>query len=187
MKAGRKWLSAERVVQFLVGVALGVLLWVIAVGLLTWTWLPSEVAFLLGLGGFYLLGNRLVFGYGALARFLDEVAGGRDTAQSREQALERSGVKGLEPEALGAIGISLVWLERLEHYRYPFFGLFMLLLILTLLAKFSPLGLVALGNYLEGAFWGAAVVCFFVMVLDGFCRWVLGELVRAAEAEAKAN
>ena len=57
-------------------------------------------------------------------------------------------------------------LKDLDYYRYAYYGVFLLLTLFTLLTKFNLLGDFVIGRYVEGVFWGAATVTFFVWGLE---------------------
>ena len=130
-----------------------------------------EIAYLLGLFSFLLLGNRLLFGYGWLANLLDAVISIDNVLDEYKERLEqRLSQKNIQPvesiKDLTFKSLIILALKDLDYYRYSYYGLFLLLTIFTLLAKFNLLGDIIVGKYIEGVFWGAATATFFVWLLE---------------------
>ncbi len=130
-----------------------------------------EFAYLLGLISFLLLGTRLLFGYGWIANLLDKVISLKKITFSQKEALkERLERRNLEPlerlQDLSFKALIMIALKDLDYYRYAYYGIFLLLTLFTLLTKFNLLGDFVIGRYVEGVFWGAATVTFFVWGLE---------------------
>ncbi|HHB90518.1 MAG TPA: hypothetical protein ENK60_04350 [Anaerolineae bacterium] len=156
---------AEQIVWSLVLVLLLAFVLVQLLGLvLLWPLLPEDWAFLAGLLVFWLLANRLLFGYGQFIqtaeRFLADVA--IDVEGIRAKVHHPA--EWLESLALGSL--LTAWLHDLDKYRYTFYTAYLIVALFTMLTKFNLLGYNLVGNYLEGAFWGASVVGFLVLALD---------------------
>ena len=171
-------MKAERVVWWVIlallagGVALAL------AGVTGWLLLPSypeEGAFLIGLVGFWLMANRLLFGYGALLTTIDKALKGEALDRGFLESRTREPLERLKE--LAEVSLILMWLRELEHSRYTYYGLFFLLAMLTLLTKLNLLGEMVLGNYLEGTFWGASVITFLVWALEITARNGLGQLM----------
>ncbi len=140
--------------------------------------LPQEIAFFLGLLVFTLFGNRLLFGYGLLATYLEAVRAGRGDVKQDHRAFMRS--RAWSVHRLGDLtraGLALFWAERLDPERYAYFGAFLLLLLVTVVTALDPLASLLAGSYLEGAVWGAAVPVLFVFLFEALARWQLDELL----------
>jgi len=137
---------------------------------------PEGLAFLLGFIGAWVFANRLLFGYGS---FLIAAEGylSKDLVEV-EKLKEKTGEPKERLEGLSPVSLFALWLQHLEYFRYAYYGLFTLLLILMLLSKFNLLGAVALGNYLEGAFWGAAVITLFVFAFEITAGYLMERIKR---------
>ena len=130
-----------------------------------------EFAYILGLVSFLLLGNRLLFGYGWIANLLDTVISVKEVTLAQKEAVKkRLEKKNFEPleklEELSFKALIMLALKDLDYYRYAYYGVFLLLTLITLLTKFNLLGDLVIGKYVEGVFWGAATVTFFVWGLE---------------------
>lgn len=140
--------------------------------------LPQEIAFFLGMLVFLLIGNRLLFGYGALAVYLQEVRAGRADSKQDQRAFMRSRAWSVHRSSeLTQAGLAVFWAERLDPQRYAFFGLFALLFLTTLVSALDPVTNLITGGYLEGALWGAAVPVLFVFLFEALARWQIDELL----------
>ncbi len=142
--------------------------------------IPEGVAFLLGFILFFLLGNRLLFGYANLIITLDTYLS--DGELSREKLID----KAKEPRELvgelSLLSLIALWLKDIDYYRYAYYGVFALLLLMAVLTKLNLFGSLTVGNYIEGSFWGALVVTFLVWSLDIMTHYLMGE---AIEKEVK--
>ncbi len=158
-------LTAERLTWTLMLILLLAFVAVQALGMIAfWPLLPEDWAFLAGLLIFWLLANKLLFGYGqfiqAAEGFLADAA--IDVAAIRGRV--HHPMEWLESLALSSL--LTAWLHDLDKYRYTFYTAYLVVALFTLLTKFNLLGYNLVGNYLEGAFWGASVVAFLVLALD---------------------
>jgi len=171
----------ERIVWGVVFIALLVFLAIQLLGLaLTWPLFPEDWAFLLGLLIFWLLANKLLFGYGAYIQtaesFLADI--GVDEARLRDRLPQ--------PEEwlklLAVTSLLSAWLNELDKYRYTYYAAYLILALFTILTKFNLLGYNLIGNYLEGAFWGASVVSFFVLALDLVAHTYTEDILNHASA-----
>ncbi len=151
---------------------------------LFWPRFPEDVAFVLGFLSFWLLANRLLFGYGQFINFAELLLGGsdydRDYVQSRLSLPHHI----LEPLTLSAL--LLVWLRELDKYKYTYYTAFLLITLLSILFKFNLLGYGLVGNYIEGTFWGAAVITFIVFSLELIAHTYVEDLI-SMEAKEVAN
>ncbi|WP_456384586.1 hypothetical protein [Persephonella sp.] len=162
-------MNYERVAWWIFWIAFGLLLFLLFYGM-TLIFLTStsvEFAYLLGLVSFLLIGNRLIFGYGWIAYILDSVISLKQIRDEHTQKVkEKLQTRAMEPEEklkeLSFKAMIMLLLKDQDYYRYAYYGIFLLLTVLTLLAKFNLLGEFVIGKYLEGVFWGAATVTFFV-------------------------
>ncbi len=137
--------------------------------------LPEGVAFLLGFMIFLLLGNRLVFGYSNLILTLDAVASGGEI--DRRKLLNKLKEPVQITENLSDLSLIALWVRDLDYYRYAYYGIFALLLLLAVLTKLNLFGSLSVGNYVEGSLWGAAVVTFVVWSLELMSRYLLFEVL----------
>ena len=125
---------------------------------------PEDWAFLAGFLVFWLLANKLLFGYGQFIQTTELFLA--------DDAIDEAGVRSKirHPlEWLNSLALSsllTVWLNELDKYRYTFYASYSVVALFTILTKFDLLGYNLIGNYLEGAFWGASVVAFLVLALD---------------------
>ncbi len=122
---------------------------------------PEELAFALGLFGFLLLANPLLFGYAGLLGFLAEVQAG--TARP-ERVAEATRTPLALLENLAGVALAAFWMRELAPYRYAYYGLFLLLLLVALAPQLAG-GLVFTG-VLTGVLWGAAVPTVLVFGLE---------------------
>ncbi len=134
--------------------------------------IPEGLAYVTGLVIFFLLGNRLLFGYAGLIITMDRLL--KEEELDRKRLIEKTktpleGVKDLSNLTL--IGL---WIKDVDYYRYAYYGIFSLLLLLALLSRVK---LVEFGNYVEGSFWGAATVTTLVWSLDMTAHYLIGKIL----------
>ncbi|GEM_PF-3196629 len=152
--------------------------WGLAVGLLLAT--PQELAVLLGFAVFMLLASRLLWGYGALSVFAEGVGRGEQPDRGQAEAAARVP----EPERLGFAALASFWLAALEPYRYAFYAVYLVLMLVTLASKLVlPLpdlwAWVTGSTLFEGVFWGASVVALLV--------WSISSLAASLTAKAASS
>lgn len=144
----------------------------IILGVIMRPWLPEEVAFVMGVALFYLLANRLFFGYGSLSAYLDKIASGEVTEADKQRAHGKSGAQkhGLIAQ-LTHYGIATIWLDRYEPYRYTYLAVYLLVAALVVVLNLNFVSGITTGSIVEGFFWGATVVSVFVLAADVLVRW----------------
>lgn len=168
----------EQVLYWSMLFAVAVFVALLFFGLIVRPWLPEEVAFVLGFALFYLLANRLLFGYGNLSAYLDKLAKEEVTEADKHKAYEKSGaIKHGLMEQLTHFGIATIWLERYEPYRYTYLGIYLAMATLVIVLNLSPISGLITGSVLEGVFWGGTVVSLFVLAADTMVRWQYAQTV----------
>ena len=168
--------NLERVVWSLVFIFLLVFLFVQLLGLaLSWPLFPEDWAFILGLLLFWLLANKLLFGYGLYISLADRFLADAELDEARLRARISQPLEWLRPLALASLLVA--WLNELDKYRYTYYAAYLVVALLAILSKFDMLGYNIIGNYLEGAFWGATVVSLFVFALDLVAHTYPGEIL----------
>ncbi len=139
---------------------------------------PEELAFALGLFGFLMLANPLLFGYAGLLGFLAELRQGSARAETVAAALHYP-IELLRE--LAALPLAALWLKELAPYRYAYYGLFLLLLMVAVAPQLSG-GVLGLSGVLAGALWGAALPTAMVFGLELAASWQLAALLREGSA-----
>jgi len=160
--------------------AMGLFIYLLTLDLLLRSWLPEKIAFILGAGLFYLMANKLFFGFGHLSYFLDKIAKDEVTEEDKAVAAAKSGAdKRALLEDLTHFGIASIWLERYEPYRYAYLGLYLLLGGLVISMNLDLVSGLTTGSMVEGFFWGATLVSVFVFAADAIVRWQYAQTVVA--------
>ncbi len=168
--------NVERLVWSLVFIFLLVFLMIQLLGLaLSWPLLPEDWAFILGLLVFWLLANKLLFGYGLYISLAEGVLADVEFDEEKLRRRIHQPEEWLRPLALASLLVA--WLNELDKYRYAYYAAYLVVALFTILTKFNMLGYDLIGNYLEGAFWGATVVSFFVFALDIVAHTYPGEIL----------
>jgi len=139
---------------------------------------PEELAFFLGLFGFFLLANPLIFGYAGLLNFLGDAARGQARAETAYKAL---GTPIELQDEKAALTLALLWFNQLAPYRYAYYGLFLLLLLVALAPQLAG-PVFGWGGVLIGLMWGAAVPTVVVFGLELATGWQLAGLLQAEKA-----
>jgi len=125
---------------------------------------PEGLAFLLGFLGALVFANKLLFGYGSFVITAEAFLANKEI--DRRELVKKTNEPAERTENLSIPALLTLWLASLDVYRYAYYGIFTLMLIIMLLSKFNLLGALVIGNYFEGAFWGAAVITLFVFALE---------------------
>ena len=175
----RRW---ENIVGGLVFALFLILLLAGIVGfVLFWPKFPEDVAFILGFLSFWLLANRLLFGYGQFINFAELLLQGRE--YDREYVMSRISLPRQILETLALSVLLITWLRELDKYKYTYYTAFLLITLLSVLFKFNLLGYGLVGNYIEGTFWGAAVVTFIVFALELIAHTYVDDLLSVETKE----
>ncbi|WP_297457105.1 hypothetical protein [Persephonella sp.] len=168
-------MNYEKIAWFIFWFTFGILILMLFYGfsVLVLTATSVEFAYLLGLVSFLILGNRLLFGYGWIANLLDHVISFKQITSADRQKLEKK-LENKQPEEMikefSFKALLILALKDLDYYRYAYYGIFLLLVLITLMAKFNLLGEMVIGKYIEGVFWGAATTVFFVWGLEQLAK-----------------
>ncbi len=136
---------------------------------------PEVASFLLGFIVFFLLANKLLFGYSGLILTLQAIRSEKEI--DKEKLKEKSKTPHAITEELEYKDLIFLWLKDIDYYRYTYYGIFSLLLLIWLLMKLDLFGILIGAGYLEGAFWGAAVVSFLVWTLDLTAHYLFSEIL----------
>ncbi len=134
--------------------------------------IPEGLAYVTGLVIFFLLGNRLLFGYAGLIITMDHLL--KEEELDRERLIEKTKTPLEMVKDLSNLTLIGLWMKDVDYYRYSYYGIFSLLLLLALLSRMK---LVEFGNYVEGSFWGAATVTTLVWSLDMTAHYMIGKIL----------
>ncbi|WP_029521592.1 hypothetical protein [Persephonella sp. IF05-L8] len=168
-------MNYEKIAWFIFWLTFGFLILMLFYGfsVLVLTATSVEFAYLLGLVSFLILGNRLLFGYGWIANLLDNVISFKQITSEYRQKLEEK-LQDKQPEEMirefSFKALLILAFKDLDYYRYAYYGIFLLLVLITLMAKFNLLGEMVIGKYIEGVFWGSATAVFFVWGLEQLAK-----------------
>ena len=150
---------------------------------LLWPKYPEDVAFLLGFLSFWILANRLLFGYGQFINFSELLLSGIEP--DRDYIMGKIGQPRPLMETLALPFLMIAWLQELDKYKYTYYTAFLLLTLLSVLFKFNLLGYGIVGNYIEGTFWGAAVITFIVFSLELIAHTYVDDIIGITTEKSK--
>ena len=159
------WVLFGLTLIYALGVFLGIL-WAVVL-------MPHELAFIWGLIGFLLLGSRLISDYGWLAGLLEGLLAHKvSESEAVDQVRQRSPLLAVQELALHLLLLGK--LRETEFFRYAYYGIFFLLLLVTVALQLIPeIGIIL--STVTGLFWGAATAVFFVWVLDMGVQYLMDE------------
>ncbi len=152
---------------------------------LFWPVFPEDWAFLMGFLAFWLLANKLLFGYGQFIHVSERFLADKEVDTKGIEARVRQPVEWLK--TLTFTSLMVLWLNELDKYRYTYYATYLVVALLTLLTKLDLLGYNLVGNYLEGAFWGATVITFFVVTLEWIAHTYPVDLLAHARIQESAT
>ncbi len=138
---------------------------------------PVAASFFLGLTGFWLFANRLIFGFAGITDTAHLIAKGEDVDRYRLILHSREPMERVKD--LSLISILILWRNYLEPYRYAYYLAFFLTFIISMLFQLniihSYVGIIA-----KGFMFGASVPTIIVLGLDVFSRAYMAELLKLA-------
>ena len=145
---------------------------------------PEAAAFTLGLFGFWLFANRLIFGFGQIANIASNFVRGEEvnkTALARKIAKseEESKIRGFEE--LSAAALLSMWKQILEPFKYTYYLGFFLILVVALIFKLHLASSIIFGPIAEALTLGAAIPTVLVWGLELLADHYLAEaFIKAA-------
>ncbi len=138
---------------------------------------PVAASFFLGLTGFWLFANRLIFGFAGITNTAHTIAKGEEV--DRDKLAEQSREPVERVKDLSLVSLLILWRNFLEPYRYAYYLAFFLTFVISMLFQLniiqSYVGVVA-----KGFMFGASVPTLIVLGLDIFSRAYMVELVKLA-------
>jgi len=116
---------------------------------------PELSAFTLGLLGFILFGNRLIFGFSYIANAASSLLRGESVSR---ESLESKAPKEITlKEAGGIFELLVVWRSSLEPFKYTYYFAFFFLLLFSIMFELNILSAVMVAPIVEALTLGAAV------------------------------
>ncbi len=125
---------------------------------------PEFAAFFVGLLGFWLFANRLIFGYGSLANTAAAFLKGKDFTKEDILSKFKQPVSKVEDFTVGSL--LALWQSSLEPFKYAYYLAFFLVFICAMLFEMDLLGGWLPGVAAKGMMLGAAVPSLLVFGLD---------------------
>lgn len=139
---------------------------------------PEVAAFLVGLVGFWLFANRLIFGYGSLANTAAAFVKGQELAKEDLAAKIRHPVSKLEDFSVAAL--LTLWQNQLEPFKYAYYLAFFLVFVCAMLFEMDLLGGGLPGIVAKGLMMGAAIPSLLVFGLDLLASHYVAACFRSA-------
>ncbi len=125
---------------------------------------PEFAAFFVGLLGFWLFANRLIFAYGGLANTGAALLKGKEFAKEELLAKAKQPVSKAEDLSIGAL--LALWQSTLEPFKYAYYLAFFLVFVCAMLFEMDLLGGGVSSIAAKGLMLGAAVPSLLVFGLD---------------------
>ncbi len=138
---------------------------------------PEAAAFLLGITGFLVFSNRLIFGYGSIVDITYALLQGKEVDREKLETMSKEPAEKVKD--LSILSLITLWKNSLEPYKYSYYLAFFIVLIVTILFQLnitpSYLNIIA-----EALMLGAAVPTVIVWGLDNFSAAYLDEAIKKA-------
>jgi len=139
---------------------------------------PETAAFVLGLLGFWLFANRLIFGFAQIANLSSSFLQGEEVSKEevakkvvkREEEVELKGLKELSVAALLA-----TWRSALEPFKYAYYLGFFLVFLLAVLFELNIISSLLFGPVVEAITLGAAIPTVLVWGLELLADYYLAK------------
>jgi hypothetical protein len=174
-------MKKEKLLWWLIFIPFAGIIFLLILGLISLTTLtflePSIGAFLIGVFGFWLFANRLIFGYGEMANLASEYLAGKI---SEQEAIKKGNFpeKTKKPEEeisrLSFLSLITLWQASLEPYRYAFYLGFFVLLILDLVLE----GEIINADMLHALFLGALIPVLLVWSMEHLAGYYVEKLAK---------
>jgi hypothetical protein len=146
---------------------------------------PETAAFVLGLLGFWLFANRLIFGFGQIANLASSIAQGeevdsKEVAKKVAKRPEEAKLRGLEE--LNAVTLLSMWRGALEPFKYAYYLGFFLVFLLAVLFELNIVSSAVIGPIVIALTLGAAIPTVLVWGLEMLAdRYLVKALEKTVE------
>ncbi len=166
---------------FILSIALG--LFVLAVTVAS---NPEAAAFVLGLLGFWLFANRLIFGFGQIANLASSFVEGEEVekeevAKKVAQSPQEAKLRGLEELSVAAL--LAIWRSSLEPFKYAYYLGFFLLFLFALMFELNIISSLVIGPVVEALTLGASIPTVLVWGLELLSGYYLSKALEKAVKE----
>ncbi len=137
---------------------------------------PEFFAFMIGLTGFWLFANRLIFGFGAIANTVyDYLENSNDV--NKEKIAEKSHHQLLNLENYTVPSLILLWKGAFEPYRYTYYFAFFFTVALDILFELQILVIPSVSSIIKGFMLGAAIPTLLVWALELMSGYYLNRMI----------
>ncbi len=132
---------------------------------------PELSVFLASMLIFFLLSRKLIFENAFIISLLMEINKG--VAVETKEVIDK--MKGNPNMFVGWTTLSIIayWKSTIDGYRYTFYSLFALLLLLTFVSRFIAIQVPILPVFLESAVMGALIPVYFAWSFDWLASYYL--------------
>jgi len=146
---------------------------------------PETASFVLGLLGFWLFANRLIFGFGQIANMAGAIAQGEEVtseevAEKVAKSPEEAKLRGLAE--LNAVTLLSMWRGALEPFKYAYYLGFFLVFLFAVLFELNIISSAVIGPIVIALTLGAAIPTVLVWGLELLAdRCLAGALEKAVK------
>ncbi len=141
---------------------------------------PEFASFLIGLFGFWIFANRLIFGYGGLANSAAAFLKGKQPLKKDILAKAKQPIEKLEE--LSIASLFALWQGVLEPFKYAYYFAFFLVFVCAMLFELDLLGGGIAAIAAKGLMLGAAVPTLLVFGLDLMAAHYVASALKFEEA-----
>ncbi len=138
---------------------------------------PVAASFFLGLTGFWLFANRLIFGFAGITDTANTLAHGGEIDREKLEFHSREPHERVKD--LSLLSLLILWRNSLEPYRYAYYLAFFLIFIISMLFQLNIIQSYV-GAIAKGIMFGASVPTLIVWALDLFSRAYMTEAAKIA-------
>lgn len=144
---------------------------------------PETAAFTIGLIGFWLFANRLIFGYGSVANMASQFLKGEEI--SKENLINKVKEPVEKIKELSIASLLTIWYNSLEPFKYTYYMGFFLLLTLTLIFEMNIIVAAPIALVVKALTFGAAIPTLLVWGLELLAGYYIAQIVKKVAEEMK--
>jgi len=141
-------------------------------------WSPETFAFVVGLFGFWLFANRLIFGYSGIIEVAKAIIDKREEEVEKEKIGQKAGVSSENVNEYSLQALLFMWKSYLEPFKFSFFLAFFLILALNLLFELNIITFVSVAPVVKAFFLGSAIPALFVWSLELMATYYVFEVMK---------
>ncbi|WP_457568347.1 hypothetical protein [Desulfurobacterium sp.] len=142
---------------------------------------PETAAFLIGLIGFWLFANRLIFGYAGVANTASMFLKGEEISKEKLIAKVKEPVEKIKEMSIASLLV--LWYNSLEPFKYAYYLAFFLVLTFSIILGMNIIVAAPVALVVKALTYGAAIPTLIVWGLELLSGYYIAEVIKKVAEE----